>query len=422
MMKRNLFQKNNSGIISILEMVIATAIIFTVVGLFYTSVNNLIGIYVRSDVDLKAKCLDVCEVLTRTPGLSNDLARNWEDKTGLPSQIGLAATPTLSYGTFHFSLADPNTPIPDTPPLYQHFFDTPYGNVISSCFLAGTQVATPDGTFKAIETIHVGDVVMSLDRETNKVVPRTVVNVLHHTPDEMTDYYLVLNGFLKVTPNHLFYDTGIWHSFGQITVGSIIHGVPIFSVEKVYKKVPTFDLTVEHDHNYLVRFSNNPIVVHNTDPVVDSSLWLPASKNAIINEKDFETFGFNYYVEYTLYPLDHSQGGIYEVKGENAFPYAVLDANKIDKLKTLPYSDIKNILGFKEDTSYQFYDFSIDITSLYYFGSKSYTYGASYESRDTIVSIRRNILIYHPPTYGTSPTDIIQPFYEGGQITISLYK
>lgn len=438
MFKLKPYRRNTSGITSILEMVIATAIIFTIIGLFYTSINNLIGIHVRSDVDVRAKCLDVYEVLTRTPGLSSTLQRNWEDETTLakargetvipPSEIGLAATPTISYGVFNLSnpAAGPAYFIFQDP-LYHSFLKDPFGNVVSSCFLVGTQVAMANGSYRTIETLHIGDTVMSFNQETGEIEPSTIVNVLHHPPEEMTEYYLVINGFLKVTPNHLFYDNGTWQSFDQLKVGEIIHGITISSIEKIYEKVPTYDLTVEHHHTYLVRLSDQPIVVHNNEiilPFNSPNSWLPASKYPYMYDETFETFGANYYVEYTFYDPEYpDDGGIYEVKGGTTFPYAVLDATKISALSNISYENVKDILGFKQGTPFQSYDINITIVSPSY--STPFYYGPYSEYTDSTVSVSRDVLIYHPPSYrGDSSdfSDFIPPFYEGGQITVTVYQ
>ena len=59
------FRKNNAGIATIIETVIASAIIFTILALFYSSINSMLYIHVRYDIDLESKCQDVMETIIR---------------------------------------------------------------------------------------------------------------------------------------------------------------------------------------------------------------------------------------------------------------------------------------------------------------------------------------------------------------------
>lgn len=75
-----------------------------------------------------------------------------------------------------------------------------------------------------------------------------VTNVHHHeTKEEMSNQYLVINGDLQVTPNHPLLVDGVWIYAGDIKIGAHLFsitgsGVVVKSVEKVYKKVPTYNL------------------------------------------------------------------------------------------------------------------------------------------------------------------------------------
>ena len=83
------------------------------------------------------------------------------------------------------------------------------------------------------------------------------------------------------------------------------------------------------------------------------------------------------------------------------------------------YTEIKEALGFKGD--FNLYDFSITIISPSY---SEFEYGASYQHAKSVVSVTRNVLIYHPPSYPAvlpGYLNPIAPFYEGGQITVMLF-
>lgn len=411
---------DKNGVSSIIETVIAIAIIFTILALFFSSVNNLFSVHVRTDVDLQAKCHDICKTFISSPGLNDTFSMNWEGGDDSPGRIGLGATPTISYGTFHKPGSDFVFE-----PEYDFFTDnmSVFGSIVPSCFLAGTQIVTADCSYKNIEGVEVGDVVKSFDTETGDIADRRVVNVFHHSPDEMTDHYLVINDFLKVTPNHLIYHDDQWILFDQVNVGDVINDVPIHSVEKVFEKVPTFDLEVEKNHNYFVRFCDDQFLVHNDEPDIDWNTWVPTSKDAYF--PDIESFAaiYNrYYVEYTyVTPGVPNDGGLYEVKGESNYPYPILDSEKIDRLKDTSYQDVKTALGIGEESDYDLYDFNINIRSVNY-SDPSYSYGALYMFADAVVSVTRNVLIYHPPEYdGGAYNEFIPPYYEGGQITVRMF-
>ncbi|KAA0014858.1 MAG: hypothetical protein FE041_01575 [Thermoplasmata archaeon] len=136
-----------------------------------------------------------------------------------------------------------------------------------SCFLAGTKVAMADGSYRNIEDVKVGDLVKIYDLEKRRIVAGMVTKVFHHSKDEMGDYYVVINDFLKVTPNHLLMTDKGWLPAGMINVGDKltdgVNEIDIASVEKVYERVPTYDLEVEGTHNYIVSLCDENIVSHN---------------------------------------------------------------------------------------------------------------------------------------------------------------
>lgn len=424
MKKRRCIRKNSYGVTSIIETVIATAIIFTILALFYTSMNNLYHVHVRSDIDLQMKCDNICEIFVSSPGQSANFSLNWEDEPEgdvAINTLGFAATPTIAYGTFKDNGDTFNEPI------YNLFQDGIIGSVISSCFLAGTQVITENGSYKNIEDVEVGDMVKSFDVKTGAMVNRKVTCVFHHTPDEMTKYYLVINNFLKVTPNHLLYHDDRWMFFDDISVDEVINNVPIFSVEKVFEQMPTFDLEIEQNHNYFIRFSNDPFLVHNEFDV--DGPWAPTSKPAYL-QNDISSFAEDYYVDYTYYD-DAETEGLYEVKANYDFLYPVLDIDKINRLFSIPYDDpdnihdTKTVLGFDSDVDpkYGIYNFNIEIIGQD--GLLVPIYGAFSGDAKDIVSTTRNILIYHPPTFGSGfagdINDVVPPYYEFGQITVRTF-
>ena len=133
-----------------------------------------------------------------------------------------------------------------------------------SCFLAGTKIAMADGSFKNIEDVRVGDKVKSFDPVKDIIVDSVVTKVFHHSPDEMTDYYIVVNGFLRVTPNHIMFVDGVWKAAGEIREGDVLYRldgsiVTVNSLYPVFDRVETYNLEVAWYHTYFA----DGVLVHN---------------------------------------------------------------------------------------------------------------------------------------------------------------
>jgi len=139
-----------------------------------------------------------------------------------------------------------------------------------TCFLAGTNVVMADRAYKPIEDIEAGEFVLSYDEETETILPSKVTAVFHHTPEEMTPYYLIINTQLCVTPNHQFYTNGRWKVADNLQVGDLLFdreqgmAYPIYSLEKVYKREASFDVEVDQYHTYFVSIDERTdVLVHN---------------------------------------------------------------------------------------------------------------------------------------------------------------
>jgi len=125
-----------------------------------------------------------------------------------------------------------------------------------TCFLAGTKVVMADGSYKNIEDVAVGDLVIAYDESTGAIANCKVDHTFYYAPEEMTDYYLVVNDNLQVTPNHRFYSDGEWIYAGNLKVGDSLltkelsEDYTVYSLEKIYEKVPTYDLEIENLHTF----------------------------------------------------------------------------------------------------------------------------------------------------------------------------
>jgi len=125
------------------------------------------------------------------------------------------------------------------------------------CFLAGTRIAMADGSYKNIENIKVGDMVKSYDVTNKRLERARVTKLYHHSKDEMSDYYLIINKSLGVTPNHPLHINGRWGHAEDAKVGDLLFGmdgsnVSITSIEKVFQQTPTYNLEIEGQETYFV--------------------------------------------------------------------------------------------------------------------------------------------------------------------------
>ena len=129
----------------------------------------------------------------------------------------------------------------------------------NTCFLAGTKVLMEDGRWTNIERIKVGDRVASYDE---KKMAKTSAKVTKMFDGEMAKEYLLINGHLKVTPNHQFYSQGEWTEIGTLKIGDFLlneegNEVTIDKIEKIASQNPVqvYNLEVEGEHNYFVAVS-----------------------------------------------------------------------------------------------------------------------------------------------------------------------
>lgn len=133
-----------------------------------------------------------------------------------------------------------------------------------ACFIAGTKISMADGTNKPIETIEVGDEVITFDLEQNRPVAAIVTETYHHS-EEQAPYYLKVNDALGVTPNHPMMTPEGWKEAGQLELGDLLikidgNAVVVWMIERIGESVPTYNLHVDHpSHNYYA----NEFLAHN---------------------------------------------------------------------------------------------------------------------------------------------------------------
>ncbi len=129
------------------------------------------------------------------------------------------------------------------------------------CFLAGTKILLANGTYKNIEDVTAGDSIATLKSESDNT---SVVGLVLKTQNHIVSEYRIINGTLRVTPEHRILLNGDWQTAGKIQVGDILRGekgepVKVTSVEIRHELVQVYNFEVETYHTYIA----GGIYVHN---------------------------------------------------------------------------------------------------------------------------------------------------------------
>jgi hypothetical protein len=141
-------------------------------------------------------------------------------------------------------------------------------SVSGACFVAGTEVLTPDGE-KSIEAIRVGDWVVADDPNTiGEIEYKQVTETFVRLTDKLVD--LFIDGeVISTTEEHPFWtpDKG-WVEAKDLTVGSLVQTsdgrvVDVDGVEIREGSFEVYNFRVEGFHSYFV--SNLGVLVHNAD-------------------------------------------------------------------------------------------------------------------------------------------------------------
>ena len=147
------------------------------------------------------------------------------------------------------------------------------------CFAAGTEILTEHKKLKNIEDIKIGDTILTRqDIKNDDLVEAKVIDVHEH---EVTGY-LIINGHLKITPNHKLLVNGKWQEAGNIQKGDYVIGEDdkktiVNSIEWQQGKFVVYNLTIEDKHTFFA----NGVWVHNDKGGVrsdlkDAAYWNPS--------------------------------------------------------------------------------------------------------------------------------------------------
>lgn len=129
------------------------------------------------------------------------------------------------------------------------------------CFSGDTTILMADGTTKHIGEIRIGDSVATHPAVgSDELVSATVTNTFEHRVAE----YLVINGSLRVTPEHVVLLNGSWQTIGSARVGDWLidqqgSRVVIHSIIRQYHQIDVYNLTTEPYHTFIA----DGIYVHN---------------------------------------------------------------------------------------------------------------------------------------------------------------
>ncbi len=142
------------------------------------------------------------------------------------------------------------------------------------CFVKGTMIATLGGEMP-IESITVGDYVLSFNETTGVIEPNKVLKTFSHLPQE----YLLINNALGVTGNHIIYVNGWLLPAKDIKLGDILTTLEgyeqVTSIELITQSLDVYNIEVENNHNFYAE----GILVHNKGPIPDpdpgSPGWCP---------------------------------------------------------------------------------------------------------------------------------------------------
>ncbi|MGJ4788136.1 polymorphic toxin-type HINT domain-containing protein, partial [Leptospira koniambonensis] len=162
--------------------------------------------------------------------------------------------------------------------------------VFRSCFVAGTLVWTKDGQ-RPIETIKVGDIVLSWNEESGQNEYRTVTETFINPTTTILKITYADGTAIETTWNHQFYlQQGLWVNAkdlmaGDLSLNSQSETVVVASIVEIIKNETVYNFEVEKNHTYFV--GKGGILVHNpaTYPVMLDNMPYIVLKQELSNCK-----------------------------------------------------------------------------------------------------------------------------------------
>jgi hypothetical protein len=150
------------------------------------------------------------------------------------------------------------------------------------CFIAGTQISMEDGSFKNIEDVVEGDIVLSLNESTCTIESKKVIGLNSPMHEDLVTYHFTNDTTLTCTFDHPLYVNGldlasyspslsnerynIDREVLQIKIGDLVRldkdgeSASIKHIQVMeQKETQTYIITIEENHNFYA----NRVLVHN---------------------------------------------------------------------------------------------------------------------------------------------------------------
>ncbi|MFG3505586.1 polymorphic toxin type 43 domain-containing protein [Streptomyces sp. NPDC047821] len=156
------------------------------------------------------------------------------------------------------------------------------GNPCTKCFLAGTDVLLADGSTKDIEDIKAGDAVLATNPLTGETEARKVTKLIVTDDDKRFNTLTLQTGTgtekLTATYEHPFWSPSErrWIEAQHLTAGMTLltdtgATVTVQANRPFTKHARTYNLTVDDLHTYYVLAGETPVLVHNSNCLINGS-------------------------------------------------------------------------------------------------------------------------------------------------------
>jgi alpha-2-macroglobulin len=146
------------------------------------------------------------------------------------------------------------------------------------CFVKGTRVLMADGTTKNIEDIKPGEHIATRASDNSHIVSEKVLSTKTTTENS----YIILNGTLKVTADHIIRVNDSWREAGSAQVGDYLtdfkgNKSSITSIEWLLGQSDVYNLEIENEHTFIAE----GFWVHNQkgdarNTFKDTAYWNPS--------------------------------------------------------------------------------------------------------------------------------------------------
>lgn len=149
------------------------------------------------------------------------------------------------------------------------------------CFSRETKILMGDGTSKNIENIKPGDTVLTRTEKDPKLI-KAKVRSLYSAKE---NGYIILNGDLKITADHILRVNGLWKEAGSIQTGDLLTNeqgkeIPVESIEWLRGNFDVYNLEIEKYHSFFA----GGVWVHNQKgggrtTFNDTAYWNPSIRS-----------------------------------------------------------------------------------------------------------------------------------------------